>query len=46
MLANLKDESLFTSLRSDAYSTPGSPLKFGKFPRSPRDDYIKKRVVS
>ena len=46
MLSNLKDESLFTSLRSDAYSQAATPTKFGKFPRSPREEHIKKRVVS
>ena len=45
MLANLRDESLFSSLRSD-HNNPDRSTKFGRFPRNPPEDYIKKRVAS
>ena len=46
MLANLKDESLFTSLKSDHNSgLDNTHSHFGRT-QDPRDDYIKKRVVS
>ena len=45
MLANLRDESLFSSLRSD-HNNPDRLTKFGRFPRNPPEDYIKKRVAS
>ena len=45
MLANLRDESLFSSLRSD-HKNPDRLTKFGHFPRNAPEDYIKKRVAS
>ena len=49
MLTNLRDESLFSSLRSDHHnnqSTNQGTTKFGRFPRNIPEEYIKKRVAS
>ena len=48
MLASLRDESLFSSLRSDNNKTyqHGRTKKFGRFPQNLPEDYIKKRVAS
>ena len=45
MLNSLKDESLFTSLVSRQGATPSRDSRFA-ITKSPREEYIKKRVVS
>ena len=50
MLTNLRDESLFSSLRSDHHNNQSTnqqgTTKFGRFPKNLPEEYIKKRVAS